>query len=316
MLSRVAERMYWFGRYLERAENIARLISVNTNLVLDLPRARHIWSSLIEITGGQERFKHRFSIVDERNVIKFLLDDEQSSIRSSIQMARENARTTREIMPTEAWQQVNELNLYLKKNTDKGIRRDGRHVFLTDIIGMCNQLTGSLVGSMSADTAYNFIKIGRNLERADMTTRIVDVGCLTLLNPNEIEAHEYETILWMNVLRSLTGYQMYRQHVKDRVNGADVVDFLLKNRKFPRAVAHCLNEVADCCRQLPRNDSALRSITHGQRNVDQNDVTKLLNESRLHDFIDELQLDLADIHSELSGTWFQYEAKAPEAEYN
>ena len=312
MLSRVAERMYWFGRYIERAENIARLVSVNTNLILDLPRVKHIWSSLIEITGGEERFEQRFTKVDERNVIKFLLDDEQSSIRSSIQMARENARTTREIMPTEAWVQVNELSLYLKKNTGKGVKRDGRHRFLADIIGMCNQLTGLLVGSMSADVAYNFIKIGRNLERADMTTRIVDVGCLTLLNPNEIETNEYDSILWMNVLRSLTGYQMYRQHVQDRVNGEDVVDFLLKNRKFPRGVAHCLTEVGNCCRQLPRNDSALRSITHAQRNLDHNDVIKLLNESLLHQFIDELQLDLADIHSELSGTWFKYEAITPE----
>ncbi|MBP18346.1 MAG: alpha-E domain-containing protein [Pseudomonadales bacterium] len=312
MLSRVAEKMYWFGRYIERVENTARLMIVNTNLVLDLPRVKHIWDSLIEITGARQRFNQRFIRVDERNVIKFLLDDEQISIRSSIQMARENARTTREIIPTEAWVIVNELNLFINKNKDKGVRRDGRHKFLADIIAICNELTGSLAGSMSVDIAYNFIKTGRNLERADMTTRIVDAGCLNLINPTQVETNEYENILWMNVLRSLTGYQMYRQHVQDRVNGEDVVDFLLKNRKFPRGVAHCLFEVGNCCRQLPRNDNPLRSITHAQRNIDNNDIIKLLNESHLHEFIDEVQLDLADIHSELSGTWFQFDANAPE----
>ncbi len=305
MLSRVAERMYWFGRYIERAENTARLMEVNTNLILDLPRVKHIWDSLIEITGIRESFDQRFSKVDERNVVKFLMDDERYSIRSAILMARENARTTREIMPSESWVLVNELSLYLKKNADKGLKRDGRHKFLTDIIGKCNQLTGSLAGSMSADVAYNFIKIGRNLERADMTTRIVDVGCLTLLNPEKTEIYEYENILWMNVLRSLAAYQMYRQHVQDRVNGEDVVDYLIKNRKFPRGVAHCINEVGECCRQLPRNDSALRSITHAQRNIDLNDVIALLNESKLHGFIDEVQMDLSDIHKELVDTWFQ-----------
>ena len=97
MLSRVAERMYWFGRYVERAENTARLISVNTNLTLDLTRVGYIWESLISITGVEEAFSKRFSNKDERNVVRFLLEDPSGSIRQSIAAARENVRTTREI---------------------------------------------------------------------------------------------------------------------------------------------------------------------------------------------------------------------------
>jgi uncharacterized alpha-E superfamily protein len=313
MLSRVAERMYWLGRYIERAENTTRLISVNTNLVMDMPKVKHIWEGLILITASEERFAQRFTRADERNVIKFLLDDEHNSIRASIRMARENARTTREILPNEAWVLINELDLFIKKQKDQGIKRDGRHKFLQDIIGVCHELTGVLASSMSVDKAYSFIELGRKLERADMTTRIVDVGCLSMINTEMAESAEYEDMLWMNVLRSLAGYQMYRQHVKDRVNGEDVVDFLLKNRNFPRAVAHCLQKANESCQALPRNENVLRDISQAQRHLDQNDVIKLLNKTMLHEFIDEVQLDLAGIHSEVSRTWFSHDLNSVES---
>lgn len=307
MLSRVAEKMYWFGRYIERAENTARIINVNTSLIMDLPRVKHIWSSLIEITGCEQEFQNRFTVVDERNVIKFLLLDDFHSIRSAVSNARENARTTREIMPSEAWEKVNELHLYIKNSGDLGLTRTGRHEFLSEIINRCNQLTGLLAGSMSDDIGYNFIKMGRYLERADMTTRITDVGCLNLLDDTRIEIQNYENILWMNVLRSLTGYQMYRQNVQDRVRGEDVVNFLLKNRRFPRAVLHCLSEALTCCELMPHNDQTLRTIGQAIRTVD-TDVISLLKESKLHDYIDEIQLDLADINHSIATSWFGYQA--------
>lgn len=312
MLSRVAERMYWLGRYMERAENTSLLISVNTNLILDMPKVKHIWQSLIQIAGVEEAFHKRFSKVDERNVTKFLLDDENSSVTASIKMARENARTTREILPNEAWILINELDLYIKKHKEKGLKREGRHEFLEGLRALCHQLTGVLANSMSMDTAYHFIELGRRLERADMTTRIVDVGCLNLTNPEIQSNPEYNDILWMNVLRSLAGYQMYRQHVQDRVNGEDVVDFLLKNRKFPRAVAHCLEMADKSCQALPRNESTLRQISQARRHIDQNNVINLLNDSQLHEFIDEVQLDLGRIHNEVNSTWFAHDIVNPD----
>ncbi len=307
MLSRVAERMYWLGRYMERAENTTLLISVNTNLIMDMPKVKHIWQSLIQIAGVEEAFHKRFSKVDERNVIKFLLDDEQSSVTASIKMARENARTTREILPNEAWVLINELDLYTKNHKGNGLKREGRHRFLGDLRALCHQLTGVLANSMSIDKAYYFIELGRKLERADMTTRIVDVGCLNLINPEIQSNPEYNDILWMNVLRSLAGYQMYRQHVQDRVNGEDVVDFLLKNRSFPRAVSHCLEMTDRYCQALPRNESTLRQISQARRHIDLNNVINLLNESQLHEFIDEVQLNLGLIHNEINSTWFAHE---------
>lgn len=307
MLSRVAERMYWFGRYIERIENTARLISVNTDLVLDLPNVKHIWGSLINITGYEENFAARFSNQDERNVIKFLLDDDSCSIMSSVRLARENARTTREIMPREAWVKINKLYLHLEKNLHKAIKRDGRHKLLSEIVAQCQELNGYLSGCLSVNEAYNFMRIGTNLERADMTTRILDVGCLNLLNPELPDIREYESILWMNVLMSLTAYQMYRQHVDDVINGEDVADFLLKDEKFPRAVAHCLADVNESFQSLPNHENALRTVTHAQRVIGNADVADLLNTESLHDYIDQVQAEFGVIHNEIVNTWINQE---------
>lgn len=307
MLSRVAERMYWLGRYVERIENTARLINVNTNLVLDLPKVKYIWGSLISITGYEEQFLDRFTISDEKNVIKFLLQDDSCSIMSCIKMARENARTTREILPNEAWEKINSLYYMMEKDAATAYKREGRHRMLQNIAEKCQELRGYLSGSMSMDEGYNFMSIGAELERADMTTRILDVGCLNLLNPEHSEIQEQETILWMSVLQSLTALQMYRQHVDDRINGEDVAEFLLKDEKFPRAVAQCLTDVNVSFTLLPNHDEPLRSVTRAQRSVSNADVAKILEDGQLHDFIDDVQADLADIHTQLAATWFQPE---------
>lgn len=308
MLSRVAEKMYWFGRYVERAENTSRLIIVNANLMLDLPRVvKHIWADMINISGGSARFYERYTRADERNVIKFMLVDDTNpgSLLCSVRAARENARTTREIIPKEAWEKFNEFHLYVKRNINRSLKRDGRHKFLNDVVTYCYQMTGLLHSCMSHGEAYDFIQIGRNLERADMTTRIVDVGCTNLVQVQEHIPDTFDNILWMNVLYSLSSYQMYRQYVRGRVKGRDVVEFLMKDSHLPRAIAHCLLEVADCIRQLPRNDLPLRGITHTQRIINDMNVSKLM-EAGLHEFIDELQIDLAEIHNLVSQTWFEY----------
>lgn len=307
MLSRVAERMFWFGRYLERAENTSRLVNVNANLLLDLPvMVSQIWRGLITITGSDEIFG-KSEARNEANVTRFLLADKSNpgSLLASVRMMRENVRTTREIMPSEAWERINEFYLFVSSNLEKGLSRRGRYEFLSGTISYCQQINGLLLSNMSHGVAYNFIRIGRNLERADMTTRILNVGCMDLLTHKAEVAKNFDNILWMNVLRSLSAYQMYRQHVKDRVNGEDVVQFLLKNEQFPRTVAHCLGEVYNCLSVLPRNDIALRAVSRTQRLLSDSDVVVLLA-GDLHQFIDQLQKELAEISGQVSQTWFQY----------
>ena len=306
MLSRVAERMYWFGRYSERIENTARLLSVYSNVLLDLPVGiKKLWEDLINITGNKESFNKIYKRPTERNVVKYMLTDKTNpaSLVCAVSNARENARTTREIIPTEAWEKINELYLYVQKNGDKALKQSSRHKILNNIITYCNQTTGLLSGFMSHGIPYNFIQIGMNLERADMTTRIVDVGCVNLLEEQDHIPDAYDDILWMNVLRSLSAFQMYRQHVQDRVNGTDVVNFLIKDPDFPRSVIHCLEEIEDCFKKLPEHDRMLREITHTQRVIGNMD-TRVLIKSGLHEFIDEIQIHFADLHSMLGETWF------------
>ncbi len=309
--------MYWFGRYIERAENTARMLRVNTNLLLDLPQlVKTMWVDMINISGYSAEFYARFGKADERNVIKFMLAEPANpgSIINSVLMARENARTTREVLPTEAWEQINELYMFVKRNVERALKREGRHKFLNNVTTQCQQMTGLLIGGMSHNNAYNFISIGKNLERADMTTRIVDVGCINLLQPNEQIPDAFDNTLWMSVLRSLSAYQMYRQHVHDRVNGRDVVNFLLRNADFPRSTLHCVEELNIRVSRLPSNDLPLRSITHLQRTLTEIDVSSLL-ENGLHEYIDELQIDMAEIHNQVARTWFasQIEAIEPQS---
>jgi len=313
MLSRVAERVYWLGRYMERLENTARLINVNTNLLLDLPRGAQIgWLSLIDITGVTEQFKEKDSTGDEQSIIRFLIADLQNhcSILNSLKYARENARTAREIIPTESWELINDLYLYAKENASKSISRAGRNRFLMYTIKHAQQLTGMLAGTMSHSSAYNFIRLGRNLERADMTTRIVDVGTVNLITNlmnRKAQADSVEpfiNILWMSVLQSLSAYQMYRQNVLDRVNGEDVVEFLLKDPLFPRSVANCYKQLLGCFEKLPGAEEAMRALAAASRHIDNANIPELLGKETLHDFIDAIQLNIANINTEITTSWF------------
>jgi len=310
MLSRVAERIYWLGRYMERCENTARLVNVNSNLLLDLPRNVRVgWGSLIDISGTGEYFERDTQLADEKTVVHFILADKKNpaSLINSLSFARENARITREIMPMEAWELVNDLYHYLRDNAGKINSRRDRNIILLHIINSIQQFTGLLAGCMTHNNAYDLIRIGHHIERADMSTRIVDVGLVNLVPHLSIGGTEvlepYDNILWMSVLRSLSAYQMYRQHVRDRVNAEAVVKFLLQNEDFPRAVAHCLRQLEQCLWAMPNNEKVLSVILNTQKMLDEADLKQLL-EKGLHEYIDELQLEIGNLHSKIADTWF------------
>lgn len=308
MLSRVAERVYWQARYLERTENTARLLDVFSTLLMDLPKGTELgWQTLVHITGTHEQFQASGRQPIERNVMKFLLSEDNGiSIINMLAAARENARTTREIMPTEAFEQINELYFYAKENVSKGVSRGPRHELFEEIVTSCQQLTGLMAGTMSHNDAYSFVRLGRNLERADMTTRIVDVGSSNLLLRNKganIADDPLTNILWMNILRSISAYQMYRQHVKDRVNAEDVVIFLLQDDEFPRAVAHCISQLSGVIDDLPNHEKPLNQIAKTYRAIKHANIEKLLQDG-LFKFIDDLQVEIGAIHQAIAQTWF------------
>ena len=316
MLSRVAERVYWLGRYVERIENTARLVNVYGNVLLDLPRpAKLVWESLIAITGSAATFAERHARADERTVVKFCLADRSNpaSIISSCIAARENARTVREIVPSTTWEAINDLYIYLDEHVYAAPARRGRDAFLTYVIKSCQFIVGGLAGTMSRDAAYQFLRAGRYLERADMTSRIVDVGSANVFpwvtwmhgdaGVPSAGTSPYESILWMSVLRSLNALQMYRRLVPERVVAEDVVAFLLQDEAFPRAMAHCLKAVLSCLEKLPRNEAAVGTAQAALTHLREAEVAELLA-SGLFDFIDAMQIEFNELHGVISQTWF------------
>jgi len=306
MLSRVAENIYWMARYIERAENTARLINVNTNLILDLPKSTNVgWMPIIEILGSEQTFQEQYETQDERSVLRFIISDQKNtgSIVSSLAYARENARTIRDIIPREVWERINHVFIIAKSNAQSGITRKNRYDYLSRVIRGAQTITGQMAGTMLHDVGYDFLRMGRNLERADMTTRIIDVRSGDLLE-NEHEAiTPYENIQWMSVLKSLTAYQMYRRSVQVRVSRPYVLSFILKDRNFPRAVTHTLGEVEACLTNLPRNKELKKELSELQQFVLDADPA-ILRQNELHKFIDSLQLKLMQYHEMLAATYF------------
>jgi len=306
MLSRVAERLYWMARYIERAENTSRMVMAFNTLALDMPKSVELsWKELVIVTGMDALFDERYQRDDDRNCVKFLVADawNPGSILSSLRAARENVRTTRDLVPTEGWEIVNELYLFARDNADLGVGKRGRHEFLSEIVQRCQTLTGLMDGCMSHDDAYEFIQLGHNIERADMTTRQIDMGALRLLSRGD-EPLPYEGLLWTSILRSQSAFQMYRQHVKRRVGGVDVVRYLLQDPDFPRSVAHALSRCEDALSRLPRNELPLRLSAEARRHVLDADIERMVASQALHDFMDRVQVDIGALHAAIAECWF------------
>lgn len=306
MLSRVAETIYWISRYLERAENTARLINVYSNLILDLPRGLTLgWAPIIRILGCEEAYNERHEEVTERRIINFLISDQNnsSSIVSSISNARENARTIREILPREAWEELNVLYQHVTETRHAANARQCRHDYLVGIIRKLQEHTGLMAGTMNHNTAYNFLNLGRKLERADMTTRIIDVQADSPITDDEHELRPFDDMLLMSMLESLGAYQMYRQSMQTRINRDDVLAFLLCRKEFPRSLSYCIDNIEYNLKCLPNNTRPKKVLVHINRVIDNAPIAQMDNEV-LHGFIDHMQVFLSRMHDAIANTYF------------
>lgn len=305
MLSRAAERVYWTGRYLERAENTARIVQQYSHLLLDLPSEVGVgWSELVRIVGAADAFSESGNADTEAAILLFLLADTagSSSLAYSLRMARENIRNTRDLLPQESWENVNELYQYALQNLTLAANGHNRFDILGECIGRCQQINGSLRGTMSHHSPYQFLVLGQNLERADMTSRIVDVAA-AYVQHNERLVRRYGSSLWTNVLKSVSGFQMYRQYCQPEVEGLRVIEFLLRDSAFPRAVASCLDAAKASCEKLPRAEQAKEALGR---------VYELLKPLPEHQttaadvslLMDRLQKRLGRVHQGVVDTWF------------
>lgn len=308
MLSRVAENLYWMARYIERAEDTARLLRVTRHLMLDFPGTATLgWASLITITGAEDLYDEHYPRRDEAGVLAFLCADRKfgGSIAAALSNARENLRTTREVMPREIWEEINQLSITVGNHLGGGIAQRRLDDFLKLVIRGCQTIIGLIEGSLSHTPARCFCSLGRGLERADMTTRILDVRSANLLPRSPGDLTPFENLQWMSVLKSLSAHQMYRQQVRHRVRGPDVVRFILQDPLFPRAVFRCLDDLHREMQELPRSSRPCETVARlrdALLAVDGNHLAHAPDD--LHRFVDELQIGFGEIHAVIRSTWF------------
>ncbi|MCU1364390.1 MAG: hypothetical protein JWN39_29 [Ilumatobacteraceae bacterium] len=254
LLSRVAEQLYWSARYMERAEDTVRIVRAYTDVLVDLPTSVvSSWEPLLAVTGTRALHESLHDSPDESSIVHFLIADEQNSncVVNCVAQARENLRSSREVVPREAWKVVNDLYLYVAAHRSDGVSRRSRSRFADRVIADAQRLDGVLSATMSRDHAYEFLRIGQSIERADMTTRVLGVRAAALVGG---DGDPFAEVQWMGVLRSLSALQMYQRATRSPIDGTAVIDFLLHDRAFPRSVMSCLQTVRDALSRLPRGD--------------------------------------------------------------
>lgn len=242
MLSRVADAIFWMSRYVERAESVARFIDVNINLMLDLAvESAAQWGPLVNTTGDHDSYAERYGETTRENVIWFLTFDRDNpnSVVSSLRAARENARSVREVISSEMWEQLNTLFLRVNQAADDRRVLESPQDFFTDVKNGSHLFRGVTDATMSRNEGWHFYRLGEMLERADKTARVLDVKYFMLLPSIQDVGSPVDDIQWSAVLRSLSGLEMYRQCWR-RIMPERVVEFLALNRDFPRAIHYCL----------------------------------------------------------------------------
>jgi uncharacterized alpha-E superfamily protein len=301
LLSRVADSVYWIARYIERAENVARFIGVNLNLQLDLPLApSQQWQPLIDTSGDAAVFKERFGLATQAKVIEYLAYDLENpnSIASCLRYARENARSVRETISSEMWAQVN--GMYLQIQTQRSLPEPERMLVVFREIRMgCHLFQGITDATMTHNEAWHFMRMARKLERADKTSRLLDVKYFMLLPSLADVGTPYDDIHWSAVLKSVSGFEMYRKKY-GRITPADVVEFLVMDPEFPRAVRFCIKSASDSLHAITRTPAGAFRYRSEQlmgrlrAELDFASVESVIR-GGLHEYLDGLQMKMNEI---------------------
>lgn len=272
MLSRLANSFFWMERYRERAENIARLIDVNLNLNLDLPQnANRQWAPLVHTTGDWDLFESKYEVADEKNVLEFLTFDtgNPNSILSCLAQARLNAQSIRQTLTTDMWSELNTLYLFVSKAASQKRSTKSAYEFFTRIKRHCNLFTGIFEVSMTHDEAWHFGRMGSLLERADQTSRLIDIKYFILLPSVDYVGTPYDDILWAALLKSASGFEMYRRRW-GQIHPRHLLEFLVLDTQFPRSIDYCITEA----------EKSLRAISNGEQ--ERSDPEKRLDQLKNH----------------------------------
>jgi uncharacterized alpha-E superfamily protein len=322
MLSRAAESLYWMSRYAERAENVARFLDVSSQVVLDLPEAHgNPWAAVIAATGDEDSFGERYGAPTRDSVVRFLTIDASSpnSIAACLRVARDNARSIREAISSEMWEQINRWYLMVRDAAAGSTAIiDDPHDFLTSVKEASHQFVGVTYLTMTHGEGWHFGRLGRVLERADQTSRIIDARQMLMPPRSRGAADAHDEVDLTALLRSVSALEMYRKR-HGRLDYAQVMSFLILAKQFPRSILHCL-DAGQASLEAVRGVSSANG-TSASASLPERLLGRLRAEyeyavideilegrpgarQTLHEHLDQLQLKLNDVGVAIFGAFF------------
>jgi uncharacterized alpha-E superfamily protein len=311
LLARYAECIFWLARYVERAENLARILDVQETFSRDT-RGQQNWRSVIQINSDEARYEERFGKeITPETVIQFYVTDptNPTSIQSSIRAARENARTLRPLISTEMWSQLNIFFNRLRELPPSAASPHRLSSLCAWIKEACQAHTGITEGTFYRDQGWYFYQLGRLIERADQTTRIVDIKYHHLLPSVADVGTPADVAQWNALLRSAAGYHAYRRKHPSGMRPELVAGFLLLDDFFPRSVRSCVQEADRLLTELRsrfgvRGGSAALETLDELRAMLAGKTIRDVMRSGLHEFNDMIQLQLGGVGSDLAHDFF------------
>jgi uncharacterized alpha-E superfamily protein len=316
MLSRVADSIYWLNRYVERAENIARFVDVNLNLLLDAPLgSNQQWEPIVATTGDLELFRSRYDQATADNVVQFLTFDATypSSILSCLQAARENARSIREVISSEMWEHINAFYLMVTEAAQSETVLE-LPKFFAEVKMASHLFAGVMSATMSHNEGWHFGRVGRLLERADKTARILDVKYFILLPSGGQMGTTLDELQWIALLKSTSGYEMYRKS-RHRISPHDVAQFLIFERDFPRSIQFCLIQSEKSLFHITGGspgrwgNSAERNLGKLRSQIDFMTIEEIM-QGGLHEFLDETEVQINEVGECIFQKFFDIQAVA------
>src|SRR6056297_1103970 len=318
MLSRVADSIYWMARYTERAENLARFIDASMNLILDQPAGlKEQWEPLVKASGDEAYFWEHYGEASQESVLQFLTFDRAyaNSIISCLRAARENARSVSESISSETWEQVNTAYHFVRDSAADELTAGSPLDFYSTVKQNSHLFNGILDATMSHGDGWHFANMGRLLERADKTARILDVKYFTMLPKVVDVGTAIDDLQWSSLLSSVSGFQFYRRRHRV-IHVPYVIEFLLLDSSFPRAARFCIEQA----------DTSLHAISGCPMNAYCNEAERLLGKLRsdlayaqvqgildqgIHQFVDELQHKLNAIGTAIHQTYCELRPLSP-----
>lgn len=311
MLSRVANSIYWMGRYAERAENVARLIEVNLQMILDLPPGTNEqWEPLIIISADDADFYRRYGTATRQNVGQFLSFDTENpnSILACLRAARENARTVREAISSEMWEHINTCYLMVSAAaSDRSITMQPSD-FLTEVRKASQLFDGITDATMLHGEGWHFYRLGQQLERADKTSRLLDVKYFILLPSAADVGTTLDDVQWAAMLRSASALEMYRKR-HGHIAPDKVIEFFVLDPEFPRSILYCVTTANDSLHAISGTPVGMyrnapeQHLGQLRAELAYADTGQIITRG-LHEFLDGLQTKLNVVDQTIFETFF------------